>query len=307
MTTLNIRLGSEGIRASRSDRRLQQIELAKEYFDHTTSGEIWNELIEELDQLIRDYFPIIARDYFKAPSQERLKTCFGNCFEESSPPEELATTPGYRRAFTAASAIRYIDDFIDEALWSNLVREDLKGIEERVSAFLDSVHHVVALFDPRIPYQLTQLPLLELHLWLNPTQEAFDSNLEDLIRLKALDMRYVESTTFDIPFYSTRSNRSLELRRGLEDYSRDFMYDSWEHDCDFNLFAHLRRSKLNPRLLQNLLLEQLSIIDCKLATKAVMKNFQALESTNHLPVQDSNYVDAAANILIALESFRQTI
>ena len=93
--------------------------------------------------------------------------------------------------FMAVAAIRYVDDFIDQALWPGIPDFDPDDLSRRFEVFLRDALRAVQSFDPCMPERILMLPRLEMHLALYPRQDVFDHNFMNLFSCKAFDMLYI--------------------------------------------------------------------------------------------------------------------
>lgn len=265
-------------------------------------AEFWEEMVGELDKVIADYFPKTAVDFFQPPNKNRLREDYKESKRKfSSQNSKLHTS----QAFAAAAAIRYVDDFIDEALWQDLPNYNKDDIESKYAEFLEKAHAIASRYDKTIPHELVSLPKLELHLYLNPDQETFDTNIEELVRLKSLDLHYINTVIRGQKYNRKDLNESVYMSGAIEDYGRDFMDNSWETDTDFNLFSHIVENNLDPQKLEDLVLSNLSELDSGLAYYARNRSYGSMSrwASQHLPAKTS-FVERASAILYGLDNYR---
>lgn len=159
----------------------------------------------------------------------------------------------------AASGIRYVDNFIDEALWPELERwrtgnVDMKRkIEERFKKFLKSCLRVVMDHDPYMPEEIIQLPQIELHLTLFPDQETFDANIKDYFFQKSFDLAYLDHLLYRTksvtPEKWSEEERLRFMLIAIDDVSRDMEGAG----VDFDVFRHIDDNNIDPSTLVDFL------------------------------------------------------
>lgn len=166
-------------------------------------------------------------------------------------------------ALKAMAVIRYVDDFIDTALWPSLEKYTNMPpltIRERLEKFLDNVRTTVSSQSGiHFPQELTRLPLLELDFELSAdfpldhAQKFFDEHFEELIQLKSKDMAFVGS----IAGASFAENRYLSM--SLFDFLRDFQPADYRDAQDFNIYRHMRQVHIDPNVLRSYLIKQIQL------------------------------------------------
>lgn len=152
-----------------------------------------------------------------------------------------------KQALFTTAMIRTIDDFIDDVLWPHIDRYDAEDLRSRFDALLQELLQCVRRYDPDIPDQIIELPILELDLELNASQENFDKNIVRLFDRKSFDIRYIEKLQglkIDPPDVSEGILKYTGLC--ISDFSRDFLPEVYENDTDFNLYNYLKEHKINP-------------------------------------------------------------
>ena len=80
----------------------------------------------------------------------------------------------------SAAMIRYVDDFVDTALWPRIKEFDPADLEGRFESFLQETVEAMREFDPGLPDSIADLLRLEMHLAVHPKQENFDQHFENL-------------------------------------------------------------------------------------------------------------------------------
>ncbi|MDY6973413.1 MAG: geopeptide radical SAM maturase, partial [Thermodesulfobacteriota bacterium] len=217
------------------------------------------EMTESLDRIMARYFPQLIKS-FRPPSLDRMISFYRNTERIIS--EYILgkgkNTKGHTSivegAFIAVSAIRYIDDFIDNVLWPNIPEWDPAELSDVFDKFLLEALATVREFDPDMPQEAIELPRLEMHLALYPGQDDFDQNFRRLFEHKSLDMFYVYKKIHGSPGATTEPEKLSRL--GLIDYIRDFSADSIAVDTDLNLYKYVRDNHLNPGQLIDYLIYQ---------------------------------------------------
>ncbi len=214
-----------------------------------------DQLTRKLELLTAKHFPKQFRA-FRPPSLQRIITSYHNIdmviqkYVFGKKPERRE--PRYSQtfdenAFLAVAAIRYIDDFIDHALWPAIPEFNPGDLSLRFEIFLKEALDTAREFDPDMPDTIIALPKLEMHLALHPDQETFDQNFTNLFTLKSLDMFYVYQKIHGDPPATLDLDQLKRL--ALIDYIRDFSSNSIAADTDLNLYKHVRDNGLDPQLL----------------------------------------------------------
>ncbi|MFH1536771.1 MAG: hypothetical protein ABID45_02170 [Patescibacteria group bacterium] len=155
-----------------------------------------------------------------------------------------------------AFAIRYIDDFIDTAVWPYYFsREEVSGkkpndLEEIFNSFLIEALSVVRQRVPDMPNKILELPKLEMNLQMNPTQENFDNNVRNLIEFKSFDLHYMRKK-----FLGSGEDPYMHQVKACTDLFRDFNPKNLAKDTDFNIYRLIQDNDLDPQKLIDALLE----------------------------------------------------
>ncbi|MFH2105188.1 MAG: hypothetical protein ABII72_03040, partial [Parcubacteria group bacterium] len=108
----------------------------KEYLE--TNIEEYKLLISKLDDLIQEMFPEERKNYY-SPDFKRLESSFRMSLdpyqntEIDSDQEKFEKT----KAFTTAAAIRFVDNFLDEALWPRLKSYQPDVIKKKIDSYLE--------------------------------------------------------------------------------------------------------------------------------------------------------------------------
>ncbi len=216
------------------------------------------QMIESLKDAIEAYFPEDASQ-FDPPTYSRFLESFESSLHNIQNRIGIAgdiQVSQQDRAFIAAAAIRYVDDFLDETLWSRRTEYTPEVFEKLVKGFLERSYAIANVYDPTLPHDIIKLPLLELDLELHPTQENFDKQIQSLFHQKSYDMAYVAHRFFDKQgekiFNTTKQEDYMGIAIG--DYARDFNSTALEKDKDFNVFRYVREYNLNTFMLERLVL-----------------------------------------------------
>jgi hypothetical protein len=217
------------------------------------------EMQEKMDAHITHFFPREAR-HFKRPSTERMFTSFAEVLGTGllrqmkevvhlSRNRTFADFPREKmRALMAASIIRYVDDFIDEALWPHIHEYPKPRIKALLKTFLETAHGVAKQYDPDMPRRIIELPLIELDLALDGSQENFDNNVVALLKRKSVDLDYVSAVLKEHPVDSEMTDIA-HLIICIHDIARDFERSDYAHARDFNVRNHIVNNNLDPRVL----------------------------------------------------------
>jgi hypothetical protein len=243
---------------SRRDQNLSRYEVEAGIHHRDEGKEGYEELCRELDSVMRRYFPA-EFNHFTPPSTDRTQ---GNLvFIASMFGQQLGENIDYfDRSFIAGAAVRYVDNFIDEALWpeleSRITRGDTTaGVEERFAEFLHAVYEVVLKHEAYMPEEILNLPKTEVHLLFHPDQQTFDEYIDQYFFYKSFNLAYMEHL-----FIKEKSAESVmwtEKERAkfyliaAWDVARDI--HSWGDKTDFDIFRHIHENKLNPQKMIDLL------------------------------------------------------
>ncbi len=206
-----------------------------------------------IDSVIERTFPKQLKA-FHPPTMERVIASYRNIcsviethvYGRPGQAEEPGTSTLFNEpALFAVAAIRYIDDFIDHALWPCIQDFEPSELSTLFEAFLQDVLEAVREFDPEMPDSIIDLPRLEMHLALNPSQENFDRNFRNLFRFKSKDMFYVYQR---VQGDGNDENPPEKLMRlALMDYIRDFSSENIAKDTDLNLYKYIREHRIDPK------------------------------------------------------------
>jgi hypothetical protein len=214
------------------------------------ANENYQSLNHDLKVLMHRFFPKEAGN-FKPPTLERIQENFR--FIAAMFAQKIDINNGFDRAFLVCAAVRYVDDFIDQALWPSLQKrlvggEDLLDIESRFSEFLESVYAVAGQQDAYLPKEILNLPKLELHLLLHPDQATFDDHFADYFFYKSFNLAYVEHVLTRErsaePDLWTETEKAKFLLLAAWDVSRDLY--TYEESTDFDMFKYIRAHNLDP-------------------------------------------------------------
>lgn len=234
--------------------RHDQHELRKEAVegDFGFENEV-EKLRDDLDKVIQKYFPE-EFESFKPPTFSRLVQSYEesiNQFRDQEDFDREYEGEENSRAFLAAAAIRYVDDFIDNCLWLYIKEYDPEIIRQRFSDFLHNALEITREYDPEMPDEILRLPTLEMEFALNPSQEFFDENIHKIFEYKSFDLAYVEQQYFGATPRNRmdKMNRWLYLGASAKDFSRDFTWENYTKESDFNIRNHIVENELNPDFL----------------------------------------------------------
>lgn len=286
---------------SRKDRYLEEQQTRADYLEVGEENEAtFEKLLHELDEVIDKYFPEEKKDFVK-PDFERIKLSYfqamGHFSREAHHTDESNFNVEFR-SFKAVSAIRYIDDFIDNGLWPHIYEYDKEILIPRFQEFLRKALQVVRKYDPSMPNEIVILPTLELHLALYPSQEEFDANFERLVTQKSFDLEYVNRWINGFTVLDTDTTRYL--LGAVRDYSRDFSDEAIKSDTDFNLYAHIKKYGLNPDKFKRFIYNQLLKINPDLPEYDSASSFNSFVEKYEWPSELINDRDACVKILKSL-------
>jgi len=157
------------------------------------------------------------------------------------------------KALLAIALVRYVDDFIDTALWPNIRKHDKVELATNFRAFLQEVLSVARQYEPSMPEEIIELPQLELDLELNPSQENFDRSIIRFLERKAFDMKYVESLDEDRNLTDAFEGDEELKYQGMcaYDIARDFSSPEFDFRStkDFHLREFVVKHKIDPLVL----------------------------------------------------------
>ncbi|HQO77972.1 MAG TPA: geopeptide radical SAM maturase [Thermodesulfobacteriota bacterium] len=210
-------------------------------------------LFFRINQIMQKHFPE-AFKVFSPPSLKKITACYRNAdkliqtYAFGLPYDvDRQDTAFDEKGLISAAMIRYVDDFIDTALWPKLSEFDPQELERKFEAFLSDGMKAMADFDPDLPDSINNLVRLELHLALHPDQKTFDETFARLFECKSFDLYYVYQKIHGI--ISVGPEPQKLMRVALMDYLRDFSAEAASQDTDLNLYAFIRDHHLNPRRL----------------------------------------------------------
>ncbi|NCS99727.1 hypothetical protein GW765_01965 [Candidatus Parcubacteria bacterium] len=247
-------------RISRADRLLFQQEIHREVEKGTEKEKEFNEMVQKMDLLIRKYFPD-AYANFSPPSFEYMERHYNIVIGVATGFEDEVIIDD-SNAFTFVSAVRYIDNFIDEALWPILEEKNnthslQEGFEEKFYAFIDEVYKEVQVYDIYLPEEVVDLPKIEIKMFLNPDQETLDNLLEKYIDNKSFNLAYIDHLVTkrrpaEMSVWDDAEKCKYRLM-ALWDISRDV--SDWADSTDFDLFYHIYSNNLDPENLKKIIFE----------------------------------------------------
>lgn len=215
-----------------------------------------DELIKSVNAVITKFFPGPLKPV-GPPAKENLIAYYRNiervvnAYIYGKRPE--LKSDFVKEAYLTIAAIRYIDDFIDKALWPTLSSFNPKELSGLFSALTNNLLQTVREFDPEIPDEIIKLCLIELDQVLNCSQENFEKNFRQLFKWKSLDIFYVYQKIHNCVTASTPLDILYKL--SLIDYIRDFYKESIETDTDLSLYTYIRDNNLDPGNLVEFLID----------------------------------------------------
>lgn len=148
-------------------------------------------------------------------------------------------------ALIAAAIVRYVDNFIDEALWPRIHEYKKEVIEPYFRSFLERALAIAHFWDKNMPDEIIDLPLTELDLEFDPSQDNFDRKFAKIVQQKSFDMAYIDKLFSKIPIDVSNQSYSYSWYTGksLSDLYRDF---NDKDPQDFNIYQHIIRHHLDP-------------------------------------------------------------
>ncbi len=235
------------------------VEEPSETLTHEQEGkEAYKDLCRELDNVMRRYYRH-ERAVFTPPSIDRTR---GNLvFIASLFEQRLDKKIDYfDRSFLAGAAIRYVDNFIDEALWPMLEKrmregKSMEDAEERFEEFLQDIYKTVSVHERYLPEELLELPRTEMRLLLHPDQATFDENIERYFFYKSYNLAYMEhlltrEKAAEPVLWSEKERAQFHLIAAW-DVARDL--ENWSKKEDFDIFHHIQEHKIDPQVMIELL------------------------------------------------------
>ena len=209
-----------------------------------------DKLTQKIDSAILKHFPE-QFESFIPPGMNRMISSYHRTYslvkkytKTKSPNAEYKHF--VKSAFNTVAAIRYVDDFIDTALWPDIDKFNPIELTKLFKIFLEDVFENIREFDSEIPEAIMNLPKLELYLRLYPGQDNFDRNFKKLIQYKSFDILYLYHRIHGLANKTT--NKEL-MRLGFVDVVRDFSIENIKNDTDLNLYEHIRSNNINPHKL----------------------------------------------------------
>lgn len=277
----------------------------------------FRELMDKLCGLMRRHYPTLG-----VTAATPTPDAIANNYEfisavvlERAAPQEIHAND---RAFLSMSAIRYVDDFLDDMLWPRLP-EIIQStpnelIRKQLTDFMDSAEQIIREYDPYFPPEIKALPLIELELTLSPTQETLNAYTDDYVDKKSYNISYLrhlllrdQSQTQEL--WTPQQKNENELL-AIWDIARDLQPVQWDKK-DFNIFRHISTHELEPTVLiariQSALKQKLPEVyavleqyffdlrsyECNAALKEPLQ--QA-----HLSLRENYFVESAMNALYTL-------
>ena len=212
-----------------------------------------DKMTKKIDLVIENFFPEQSKS-FKPPSIERMIACYHNTNSviqtyiygaiKDTDRDANKKEPFSKSAFFTVACIRYLDDFIDNALWPEIEKFDPVELSSRFRAFLLEALKVIKEFDENIPDKIIDLPIVEMRLALFPGQKNFDENFKKLFECKSFDLFYIYEKIQGKPVKTVDIDK-LE-RIALMEHIRDFSPESIATDTDLNFYKYIRDNRLNP-------------------------------------------------------------
>jgi hypothetical protein len=219
----------------------------------------YQKFVSEMRSVIDRFFPNELKT-FNQPSLERQY----NKFVEIANPDAASSTERKKiflqqlsdtqiSALMGETAIRYLDDFIDNSLWPRIRTYEKESLRIQFTKFCDASVEVIRNYVPDYPSEIKELFLLELDLELEPTQKNFEAKIILLFNRKSLNLRYMESLmrnmVLDASFTTEQESQLSYKALCIRDFSRDFEPDNYLDETDFNLRNYIHSHHLKPDIL----------------------------------------------------------
>lgn len=241
----------------RRDQELYSQEIERGIENINEGNESYEDLCRELDSVMRRHFPT-EFTRFIPPSIDRTQ---GNlAFIASMFGRQLHESDYFDRSFIVGAAVRYVDNFIDEALWPELEGRiarggDVKGVEDEFSEFLKAIYEVVIKHEAYLPEEILNLPKTEMRFLLHPDQKTFDESIGEYFFYKSFNLAYMEHLftkrkSAESVMWTNRERERFHLIAAW-DVARDI--HSWGDKIDFDIFRHIYEHKLDPTKMIELL------------------------------------------------------
>jgi hypothetical protein len=242
---------------SHRDQKLGCQEIERGMANPDEGKESYKELSRELDSVMRRYFPT-EFSRFSPPSIDRTQ---GNlAFIASLFGQQLHESDYFDRSFITGAAVRYVDNFIDEALWPELELCIARGIdmgevEKKFDHFLHAVYEIVIRHEAYLPEEILNLPKTEMRFLLHSDQQTFDENIEKYFFYKSFNLAYMEhlftkQKSAESVMWTDQERAKFHLIAAW-DVARDM--HSWGDKTDFDIFRHIYEHKLDPSKMIKLL------------------------------------------------------
>ncbi len=247
--------------------------------------EEFEEMRAKFLDLMRRHFPTLASHY-SPPSLEIIEANFYYIMNNLVGPSAHRSNNFNSREFLSTAAVRILDNFIDEVFWPEVVaRADGQNKEKIYSSlqnFLTEAEEILRTYDPYMPPEIKELPLVELRLALTPDQKTFDAEVENYFGRKSFNLAYLRHLADRQQSQSeelwTQKERDRNQLLAAWDIGRDLMEENRDKS-DFSLIKLIEDYHLNPAKLTDVYRTVLSRIVPKLYE--YIKNQGVPENGNH--------------------------
>lgn len=308
MPKFNQKLEGIPLNTQDSSKRFKHVEMS----DIEKTVEECGPMLDVINSHFQKYFPEQFK-YFKKPDVQRYYRTYKTCLKHFYPDYELKKVEDYfvKDAFVAGVAVRYVDDFVDEALWPHLPKSDQAKLLETFRKFLNETFQAISIYVPDIHQEIQQpieLECLEMELTLSTDQKTFDDKATHLFDYKSRDLAYFYKKIFGEDII--KKDYARFQRSSVRDLLRDFTEKDYLNSTDFNVYNHIRKNNIDPttfiNYLQNTLKLQApnsyqSYINGELKDTSKIENFS---QSIKLEVERDTFVPKVINTLNLLKEFR---
>lgn len=272
-------------------------------------------MFSAIDVVLREYFPEQSEN-FQRPTVQRYYRTYKAALNHFHPDQKKKKVEDHfvRDAFVAGVAIRYIDDFIDDALWPHIPQNASVDFLEYFKQFLDRVYRSASVFVPDLFHSIDpviKLQSLEMELTLFRDQKTFDEKATQLFAYKSKDLAYFHRKIHGLDIAVEDTERFQ--RSSIRDLLRDFEEEDYSTSTDFNLYNHMKEHKINPekfiRYLKRVFKEH-APNSYRAYTKGDPSQFFKNENVSpvaELEMQRDDFVSKMVNALYVLKNLQKSL
>lgn len=218
----------------------------------------YKKMEEDLIKTITGYFPEATARH-RPPNLERYLDKLNNDYEANDHFQDKVEEEIFDWGPAMAGiSIRLVDDFLDEYYWPKLrnkintkkldhTNESIVSSEiEKITSLLNECYILASSYDPNLPRDIIDLPLIELRMELTRDQETFDKYIIDLIENKSKDMEYLRKIFVGRVEGFEWSEKLQALNKKTDSLHDIFRDASFVETHDFNIFNHMKIYNLHP-------------------------------------------------------------